>query len=73
MIAYLLQRPGMHAKPCLGKIDDDAKKIYLELFDRKNSNKVGKKQAHEDSAQSFKESHSSLAQALVASRSPLLL
>ncbi len=71
MIAHLLQWPGMHVMPCLGKIDEDAKK-YQELFDRKNSNKSGKKRVHEDSTQSVKDSHGSLAQALVASRSPPL-
>ncbi len=73
MIAHLLQRPGMHVKPCLGKIDDDSKKIYQELFNRKNSTKAGKKRVHEDSTQSIQDSQSSLAQALVASRSPPLL
>ena len=73
MIAHLLQQPGMHIKPCLGKIDEDLKKIYQELFTRKNSTKAGKKRVHEDSAQSIQDSQSSLAQALVASRSPPLL
>ena len=48
------------------------KKIYQELFDRKNSSKAGKKQVHEDSAKLVEDSLSSLAQALVASRSPPL-
>ncbi len=70
MIAHLLQRPGMHVKPCLGKIDEHAKKFYQELFDRKNSTKVGKKRVHEGSAQSIQDSQSSLAQALVADTHP---
>ena len=73
MIAHLLQWPGMHVKPCLGKIDEDSKKNYEELYNRKNSKKAGKKRVHEDSAQSIQDSQSSLAQALVASRSPPLL
>ena len=73
MIAHLLQRPGMHVKPCLGKIDEVLKQTYQELFTRKNSTKAGKKRVHENSAQSIQDSQSSLAQALVASRSPPLL
>ncbi len=69
MFDHLLQQPGMHVKPCLGKIDEDTKKIYQELFDRKNSSKVGKKLVHEHSTQSVKDLQSSLAQVLVASRS----
>ena len=72
MIGHLLQRPGMHVKPCLGKIDEHKKKIYQELFDRRNSSKAGKKRVHEDSAKLVEEFQSSLAQALVASRSPPL-
>ncbi len=72
MIGHLPQRPGMHIKPCLGKIDEHKKRIYQELFDRKNSSKAGKKRVHEDSAKLVEDSLSSLAQALVASRSPPL-
>ena len=64
--------PGMHVKPCLGKINEHKKKIYQELFDRKNSSKAGKKRVHDDSTKLVKDSQSSLAQALVASRSPPL-
>ena len=49
------------------------KKLYQELFDRKNSNEAGKKRVHDDSTQSVQEFQSSLAQALMASRSPPLM
>ncbi len=49
-----------------------SKKLYQELFDRKNSSKAGKKRVHDDSTKSVKDSQKSLAQALVASISPLL-
>ncbi len=62
----------MNIKPCLGKIDEDAKIIYQDLFDRKNSNKDGKKRVHEDSAHLVQDLQSSLAHVLVASRSPQL-
>ncbi len=60
MMAHLLQQPGMHVKPCLGKIDVH-KKLYQELFDRKNSSKAGKKQLHDDSTKSVEDLQSSLA------------
>ncbi len=47
-------------------------KIYQDLFERRNSNNVEKKQAHEHSAQSVQDLQSSLAQALVASIGPHL-
>ncbi len=72
MISHLLQRPGMYVNPCLGKIDEH-KNLYQELFDKKNSSKAGKKRLHDDSTKSVEDSQSSLAQALVASRSPPLL
>ncbi len=70
MIGHLLQQPGMHVKPCLGKM---MQKIYQDLFDRKNSKKVGKNQIHKDSVQSIKDSQLSLAQGLVTFWSPPLL
>ncbi len=56
MIAHLLQWPGMHMTPCLGKNDEDAKKNYQDLFDRRNSHEVGKKQVREDSAELVQDS-----------------
>ncbi len=44
MIDRLLQQPGMHMKSCLGKVDEDTK-IYQDLFDRRNVQKVEKKDA----------------------------
>ncbi len=49
------------------------KKMYQDLFYRRNSHKVGKKQVHEDSSQSVQDLQSSLIHALVAWRSPPLL
>ncbi len=48
------------------------KKLYQDLFHRKNSQKVGKKQVHEDSDQSIKDLQSSLAKALATSWAPLM-
>ncbi len=49
-----------------------AKKLYQELVERKNCSKACKKRVHDDSTKSVEDSQSSLAQALVASRSPPL-
>ncbi len=70
MIGHCFQQPGMYVKPCFEKNDEQAKKLYQDLFDRKNSTKAGKKPVHDDSTLSVQNSQSSLAQALVASRSP---
>ncbi len=56
----------------LGKISEDSKKIYQDLFIHRTSLKIGKKQINEESMESVKDSQGSLAKALVTSRnSPL--
>ncbi len=51
MIGHCIQHLGLHAKPCR-EIDDNAIKVYQDLCDRTNSQKVGKRQVYVDSIQS---------------------
>lgn len=72
MIGHLLSLPGYHVKPCLGKIDEEKKKMYRDLVDRKSSSKSGKKRNLDESTKSVEDSQGCLSQALVASRNPPL-
>ncbi len=49
MIGHLLQQPEIHMKPYLREIYNDAKRLYQDLFDKMNSQKVVKKHVHKDS------------------------
>ncbi len=66
MIAYILQQPQMHEMPCLGKIDDNTKNFT-------KTSKSWEKTSPQWLSPVIMDLQSSLAQALVTSRRPLVL
>ncbi len=71
MIGHSSSNQGCMWSLAWGK-DDDAIIVNEKLFNRKNSDKVGKKRAHKGSVQSVKDVQSSLDQELVTPNSPPL-